>query len=234
MYTVYKHTAPNNKVYIGITLCDVKIRWKNGYGYKRNDHFFRAIKLYGWENIKHEILFENLTKEQAEQKEIELIAQYRSNQREYGYNIENGGNCIGKISEETKEKLRKSHSGKKLSEETKKKMSEARLGLKHSEETKKKMSEACSGKKNHMYGKHLSEKTKEKLRKARLGNKLSEETKMKISEQKSRPVICVEINECFPSATVASVKLNLNRSKITLVCRGRRKTTGGFHFKYAS
>ena len=47
MYSVYKHTAPNGKVYIGITSADVKDRWKNGYGYYRNEHFFKAITKYG-------------------------------------------------------------------------------------------------------------------------------------------------------------------------------------------
>ncbi|AAV30164.1 putative truncated GIY-YIG endonuclease [Lactobacillus phage LL-Ku] len=42
-YKVYKHTTPNNKVYIGITKLDVNKRWKNGNGYKHNQYFTRAI-----------------------------------------------------------------------------------------------------------------------------------------------------------------------------------------------
>ena len=91
-YTVYMHICPNNKKYIGITKLKPKDRWKNGKSYKTQQLFFRAIQKYGWDNIKHEILFSNLTKEEAEQKEIELIALYKSNQREYRYNVENGGN----------------------------------------------------------------------------------------------------------------------------------------------
>ena len=64
-YTVYKHISPSNKVYIGITSIDPKQRWNSGYGYKSNRHFTSAIKKYGWENIKHDILFENLTEEEA-------------------------------------------------------------------------------------------------------------------------------------------------------------------------
>ena len=104
-YTVYKHIAPNGKVYIGITSQSLKQRWKrNGTGYKTNEHFYRAILKYSWDNIKHEILFENLTKEEAEQKEIELIAFYKSNNFNYGYNIENGGNT-NCVSEKTKLKI---------------------------------------------------------------------------------------------------------------------------------
>lgn len=105
MYTIYKHTSPSGKYYIGVTKQNPKDRWKNGYGYLDNEYFTRAIKKYGWNNIKHEILFTNLTKEEAEQKEIELIAFYKSNNRDFGYNIENGGSLSGKHSEYTRLKI---------------------------------------------------------------------------------------------------------------------------------
>ena len=72
-FKVYKHTAPSGKIYIGITGQEVNKRWQNGFGYVGNDYFMKAIKKYGWDSIKHEILFDRLTKEEAESKEIELI-----------------------------------------------------------------------------------------------------------------------------------------------------------------
>ena len=90
-YCVYKHTTPNNKVYIGITSKNPLERWNNGHGYASNKHFTNAIMKYGWDNIQHEILFEGLTKEEACQKEIELIAFYKSNNCEFGYNRSSGG-----------------------------------------------------------------------------------------------------------------------------------------------
>jgi len=90
-YTVYKHTCPNGKVYIGQTAQDVKRRWNNGTGYKENEYFYRAIKKYGWNNIKHEILFENLTQDEADQMEIALISQYKATDRSNGYNRHLGG-----------------------------------------------------------------------------------------------------------------------------------------------
>ena len=111
-YCVYKHTAPNGKVYIGLTSLNPIVRWNNGKGYKHNAHFHSAILKYGWDNIKHEILYSGLTKEEACQKEIELITWYKSNNPEFGYNIDNGGNCIGKMSEETKRKLHNANLGK--------------------------------------------------------------------------------------------------------------------------
>lgn len=93
-YVVYKHTSPNGKCYIGITRqSPPEKRWGyKGNGYCDNEHFSRAISKYSWENIKHEILFTNLTKEEAEQKEIELIAFYDSMNPDKGYNMTPGGN----------------------------------------------------------------------------------------------------------------------------------------------
>ena len=72
-YKVYMHIFPNNKVYIGITKRNPKYRWNNGKAYYHNQFMVRAIKKYGWNNIEHKILYENLSREEAEQKEIEFI-----------------------------------------------------------------------------------------------------------------------------------------------------------------
>lgn len=208
-YIVYKHTCPNGKGYIGITSQDVKERWKNGKGYI-GALFYKAIQKYGWENIKHEVLFEGLTKEQAEEKEIELIALYKSNQREYGYNVANGGgtNSGFHISEETKkilsEKSKANNArywlGKTHSAETRQLISEQRKGKPHSEETKKKISTSLKGiqrtettrqlMSEARRGKKLSAEHKEKLSKAHKGKKASEETrrKMSLAHQKPRNV----------------------------------------------
>ena len=68
------HIFPNNKVYVGITCRKPKYRWDNGNGYKNNKYMTNAIQKYGWNNIEHKILFTDLMKEEAERKEIELIA----------------------------------------------------------------------------------------------------------------------------------------------------------------
>ena len=108
-YCVYKHTSPSNKVYIGITKMKPIKRWgKDGSGYKDNCYFWRAIQKYGWENFEHEVLFENLTKEEACDKEIELISMYDSTNPINGYNLSTGGECGGAgicVSEETRQKI---------------------------------------------------------------------------------------------------------------------------------
>ena len=101
-YVVYMHTTPNGKKYIGITSETApEKRWgKDGCKYR--GRFALAIKKYGWENIKHEILFTGLTAKEAARKEIELISLYKTDNRKYGYNVSPGGNYAA---DETKEKM---------------------------------------------------------------------------------------------------------------------------------
>lgn len=104
-YSVYMHITPNNKRYIGITAKEPKKRWCGGSGYYYNRRFHEAIKKYGWDNIKHKVLYTGLSKEEAEQKEIELIAKYNTTDPKRGFNYTNGGNHVGMVSEETKKIL---------------------------------------------------------------------------------------------------------------------------------
>ena len=110
-YKIYCHLNKiNGKRYIGQTKTSVQKRWgHNGYEYTHkspNSLFAKAINKYGWNNFEHQILFENLTKEEADQKEIELIAFYKSNNKNYGYNLTAGGNS-NTLNEEQKEQRSK-------------------------------------------------------------------------------------------------------------------------------
>lgn len=205
MWTVYKHTSPNGKVYIGITGRKVKKRWENGNGYRNNKYFTRAIKKYGWENFNHEILFEGLTKKQAGEMEQHLIEKYDCIMPK-GYNKSKGGEygALGvHPSAETRRKMSESHKGanspwygKHLSAETCQKLSESHKGKHLSSETRKKLSEANKGRKqtpqqrdalmNYLIGHEVSAETRQKLREANIGRtpwnkgkKASEEAKEK-------------------------------------------------------
>lgn len=248
-YSVYKHTSPNGKVYIGITSLTPKNRWHNGHGYNRCKIFYNAIQKYGWENFSHEVLYEGLSKEEAEEKEIELIAQYKSTDSEYGYNIAIGGRTNkgvkrseeykrhlserrkGKpLSEETKRKLSESLKGRVYSEETKRKMSEARKGITLSEETKRKIGEAT-------HNRIVSEETKQKHREARLGKHYSEETRAKISAKQHHKAVCQytldgELIQEFPSITDASRETGIRTGNICKICQGKTKNPRNFLWKY--
>ena len=76
MGCIYKITnIINNKLYIGYTTATLKermCRHKND-DINHNTLLGRAIKKYGWENIKHTILCEKLSEEDAKKTEIEQI-----------------------------------------------------------------------------------------------------------------------------------------------------------------
>ena len=111
-WILYRHISPSGKVYIGITgNSNVKHRWCNGSSYKGCPCFHNAILKYGWFNITHEVLFENLSKERAERLEIELIRHYKN--LNISYNITNGGEGTLGIpcSEERKNKMREQRKG---------------------------------------------------------------------------------------------------------------------------
>lgn len=115
-YTVYRHIAPNGKMYVGITSQKPKKRWKNGRGYRSNQYFSNAINKYGWDNIKHEILLGGLTKEQAELAEQIFIAYWDLTNCDKGYNINHGGQVYGTHSKVTREKMSRAKKGKYLGE----------------------------------------------------------------------------------------------------------------------
>ena len=177
IYKVYMHTCPNNKVYVGLTRQPIEKRWRKGKNYQNTPYFYNAIKKYGWDNIKHEVLFENLTKEEAEEKEKELIALYDSSNRNFGYNIEKGGKAGDRFTPEIIEKMRKAALGRTLYAETRAKISKAHKGRIFSEETKKKISQA-------KMGKTVSEETRRNLSEINKGNKMSEESRKKLSNSK--------------------------------------------------
>ena len=165
-WIVYKHTSPSGKVYIGIT-ADIKDRWASqGKNYCTYNSIFRkAIEKYGWDNIQHEILLENVSKSEAIYAEKYLIRWYKA--YNISYNITDGGEgTLGrKDSLETIEKRRKSLIGIKRTQEQIERLSTAHKtenavsssrenikfaqtswkGCHHSDETKKRMSENAKG-----------------------------------------------------------------------------------------
>lgn len=195
-WCVYKHTTPSGKVYIGITSQKIELRWRNGKGYK-TQVFNHAIEKYGWDNIIHEVLFENLSHKDACAKEIELIEKYKSNDSKYGYNVTSGGDgTIGIISvwrgkhlpKETCIKISESNKGKVPTLEARKRMSNSQKklasspnyinpmqGKKHSDQTKAIISHCHKGRK-------LSDEHKKKLSEAGKGRIVSNETRKKLSE----------------------------------------------------
>ena len=206
-YKVYIHIFPNNKVYIGMTCQEPKERWKRGKAYKENRHLYNAINKYGWENIEHKILFDNLEKEEAELKEINLIKEYKANDNQYGYNIEYGGCHNGKTSEQTKRKISMANKGKRNSPQT-----EFKKG--HKTIFTKDMREKISRKNK---GRHASIRTEFKK-----GHK----------SFSAKKVLCIETNTVYNTIKEAGKDTSTMACHISEVCKNKRKSAGGLHWKY--
>ena len=202
----------NHKRYIGITSQKPNNRWRNGEGYKECPKFYKAIQKYGWDTFTHEILFDGLTMQEAEAKEIELIAKYKTNSKKFGYNIANGGKCRGSVSEETKKKISLSSKGKIFSKEHKKKIGASQMG-----------------EKNHMFGKHLSPEAKEKIRNANI-------EKPSCGAFPKKKVNQYDLNgnliKTWDSMGEIQRKLGINHCMISECCNGKQKTSRGFIWKY--
>ena len=225
-YTVYMHISPSGKRYIGITSTSVNQRWNNGKGYE-TQIFYRAIEKYGWDNIEHIIIAKELTKEEAEWLEIELIRELDTTNPSKGYNVAKGGEGTN---------------GCKHTEEWKQAMSERVSGENHPM-----FGSHRNGELNPMFGKHHTKETRQKLSELRLGKTHTEETKYRISEAlkgrvvseetiqkmsgenhpRARKVICVTTNEIFDTLTEGAKKYNIGRtSDIANCCKGYKIVKG--------
>ena len=215
-YVVYVHIFPNNKRYVGITRQDPQRRWQNGNGYK-GQVVYEAIKKYKWHNIEHKILYYNLSKSDAEKYEIELIKEWKTNNKNYGYNIEAGGNANKQISDETRQKLSEAHKGQ----------IPWIKGKHHSENSKLKNKNKHLGKTSWNKGLKFSEQSRNKM-----SNAKKELYNSGWLPSNTKKVVCLQTGQVFNSAYDASRLLGLNRSHITSCCTGKRKSTGGYNFEY--
>jgi len=138
---------------------------------------------------------------------------------------------------ETRRKLSLAKKGKKQSTEQIAKRSSGLMGHAVSIETRKKLSVAHMGEKNPMYGVKQSQETIQKRVNKLKGHTVSEETRKKIGSANGRPVIQYDTSGeevmRFSSASEAGRILGLQNSKISAVCNGRRKSCGGFLWKYS-
>ena len=90
-WSVYKHTLPNGKVYIGITSKSPSQRWNNGLGYQGQRAFFKEIVAFGWNNIEHEVICSGLSEADAREMERTMIEKEEANtlntQMRVGYSL---------------------------------------------------------------------------------------------------------------------------------------------------
>lgn len=199
----------------------------------RNPFFWRCIEKYGWDGIEHIILCQGLSLEDAKKKEAELVTQYRSNERAYGYNIRAGGD--GSFSEESRKKMSLSRIGN-TNGIGRKPSSDTRQAISHS------LKKYYSSRPGTFTGRHHSAETITKLK----DRVFSEDTHLRM--RKPHPTIAGENNpsarpvqrysqdgtleKTYAYATAAAKDVSGDLSAIIKCCKGKLKQHKGFIWRY--
>lgn len=206
---IYKWTSPSGKSYIGQAI-NLNRRYKefttnpDNYVYTSVDSAIdRARRKYrNFTEWKYEILT-TCTIDELNDLEKYYIAQFDTTNSRKGYNSTKGG--------------------------------DGTKGVKWGTDKQKeavKNRRTYEGAENPNYGKHHTEETKEKIRQARLGSKQTLET----IKKKSKPVIQYSLDGEFIKewigASQVMKELGIDKSLIGKVCKGIKKTAGGFKWSY--
>lgn len=226
MIGIYKVTNKiNNKSYIGQSKnIEQRMRDHKSISREKNVLLKRALKKYGVENFKYEVI-EICELNKLDEREIYWISVLKPE-----YNLDTGGkgspNHI--VSPQTRKIL--SEKGKefwnKLDDEIKNKiisqnLKRPKIGHEVSKETREKL-------RQHNLGKKQSEETKEKRKKTMIEKKKNGYIQTNSGHRKK--VICVETGEVFNSLKEAIDKYNL--STLCGHLKGKYETCKGKHYKY--
>lgn len=214
-WSVYVHTFPNGKRYVGMTSQNPERRWHGKcHGYHNQSMMADAINEYGWENVTHEVLCTCDTKIEAERIERDFIRFMKTNQIEYGYNVQPGGSRP---------------KGYKFCEEVKKRIRES----------------GCHcGPKNSNYGKTMSAEQRAKLSAAHKGKKMKPESAkqgaLKRKGEKAynaRKVAVFDLNGVllgiYGSLADAGRENGVRTQDVFNTCCGKQKTCHGKRYEYA-
>jgi hypothetical protein len=92
-HVIYKHTSPSEKSYIGYTKNKDRRETEHARANGSNPAFHNAVNFYGWDNIKTEILEDQLILSEAKELEKYYIKFFDT--RRNGYNCTDGGEGNG-------------------------------------------------------------------------------------------------------------------------------------------
>ena len=169
--------------------------------------FKKALKKYGKENFKREIIVEAETAEELNQFEKELSIKYDVVNSDNWYNLCYGGGAT---------------TGYVFSEESKRKMSEKAKGR-------------YSGEKNPMYGVHRkhTEEERQHLHNLFSGEKNAMYGRCGKNAPSARAVYIAELEKYFDTIKECAAFIGVAPSNVSAVLSGKRKTVHGYHILYA-
>ena len=229
-WQLYVAEFPNGKKYFGITSRGLVTRARQHRHEAKKGSllpFHRAIRKYGTFELRCLAIGE---REEICALEISAIAEGKTQNAEFGYNLAPGGNLspmLGRpMTEEIRAKLLVANKGRKQSPEQiakrvekmrgrkhslehNQKIANGLLGHRHSAESRAKMSAANLGRKH-------SEHHREATRQARLGKRLSPETRAKIAASLSGKKHTAERTANFTRAVTGLKRSPEERAAISL------------------
>ena len=215
---IYKTTnLLNGKIYIGKRVYRKKDdNWYLGSGIYLN----RAIKKYGRENFKKEILEWCNDKSHLCEREIYWINQLNSTNPKIGYNLSLGGEG-GNVGKDAYIKIGNKLRGKKKPKEFGEKISKVLKGKSKSKEHNEKVRQALLGVPR---PKNVVDKMSKSI-KERYNNGWESPVQIEVHQYNKETGAYIQP---FKSATEAERVLKINRKAITNNCVGKSKSSGGF------
>lgn len=232
---IYKITnLVNGKIYIGQTIKTLEKRKKQHLSkYNNCPALKNALVKYGYNNFNWEILenaFSIL--------ELNTLEEFYINKFDClapkGYNLKQGGHNKA-LSQITKDKISNAQLGNRNHMFGKTGKKHPRWGKKHTMEARNKMSKSHKGSIGFL-GEHTKE-SKLKMRNSKLGKKLSQEHVASLKKNNKsylmgKKIFCNELQIEFISISKAAESLGIFSANIQKVLKGKRKSTGGYTFKY--
>lgn len=222
---IYLITSPSGKYYVGQTT--EKNFWKRMGDHRRAAEcctaLRRAVKKYGWNNMKVEILGTTRQLHKLNDYERKFVKLYKSFGKQ-GYNLLSGGRSNYRMSDKTKQRM-------------------CRSWRNRSEKDKKQHSERCkiawqnrSEEQKEYFRRRVSESSRRRL------ENMTEEEKARQAAIRSKKVKGRKIGETewvhYLSMHDAIRKIKdaggplLYTGCISLICRHKRKQTKGYVFEY--
>ena len=203
-YIVYLHRNKiNNKCYVGQTCQKPEARWGlHGNNYKDQQYFYRAIQKYGWNNFEHIILETNISSDKIDERECYWAGYYHALAPE-GYCLQVGKNNYKQSSLISNENYSQASLKKWQNLEYQNKVSQGRKQM------WKEASPECK------------ERMLSNLDRNGAGGKA-----------RSKKVECIETHIIYASTREAERLTGIGHGNISLVCNGKRKTAGKFHWRY--
>ena len=236
----YIKNLVNNKYYIGQSR-NIKRRWNrekfelNGEGDAWNVHLQRAWRKYGEDNFEFAVV-EICSLEQLDERERFWVSFYNSYNNGYNQSLGGGGVSGWKHTEESRAKLSESQING-ITEERRIQMGVISKEYWSCEENRERIRK---NRKQWWSNPDNRAKTIEAMKSADRvilrgkDHPLYGVDKSGLNSIRHKSCIQIETGIFYYTLTDASKQTGANLGKICEVCNGKRKTTGGYHWRYAT